>query len=433
MRLPDPQQSYAVLIGTSTYQSPLDDLPAVRNNIYDLETVLTNPLFGGIPSKHCVVIPDPADARAAYRKLREYALQAKDTLIVYFAGHGLVGPRNDLYLGLSDTDPAELAVSALAYEVVRDVLGQCGAANRVVILDCCFSGRAISDMAGSESALLGQLAIEGTYVLTSAPVNGVSLAPAGAVHTAFTGELLRLLRDGVPDGPEFLTCGEIYRRLLHTAMARSLPIPQQRGTGTIDGLALSRNSAFLPDGQHTTHTVHPSNPAGPTNPARLDQDSMHHGHEHPTSPSGGAPHVEPENQPVSGVSTLLSKVLLTISKHKKVCIWLLSTPLILLFGWPALNGYLYNRNVIYAQAGDCIYTKDPNDTYGMRIQPCSQPWRKDGVGFKVLLRADVDSSVNQRDLCTTEVSDWNSKTDKALWQPPVDTGKWTILCSRPLD
>ncbi|EPH46914.1 caspase family protein [Streptomyces aurantiacus] len=244
MRLPDPHRSYAVLIGTSTYRSSqLADLPAVSNNLRDLAAVLTDPNLGGVPQERCIIISDPADARTVYRILRRYARAAEDTLIVYFAGHGQTGLRNELYLGLTDTDPDELRVSALEFDLIRDVLIDCPAVNRVVILDCCFSGRAIQDMSGEEEAILGQVAVEGTYVLASTPVNSVALAPVGASHTAFTGELIQLLRTGVPGGPELLTYGEIYRRLLHATTLRGLPSPRQRGTGTVDLLALVRNAA----------------------------------------------------------------------------------------------------------------------------------------------------------------------------------------------
>jgi len=243
VRLPDPQRSYAVLIGTGTYRSDqLPDLPAVANNLQDLSDVLTDPALGGLPTERCVLVPDPSDPRTLFRTLRRYAVAAEDTFLVYFAGHGQTGLRNELYLSLAETVPDELKVSALAFDLLRDVLADCPAANRVVILDCCFSGRAIQDMAGEDS-LLGQVGIEGTYVLTSTPVNAVALAPAGAAHTAFTGELLRLLRSGIPSGPEFLTYGEIYRQLLYTTTTRGLPVPRQRGTGTVDLLALSRNPA----------------------------------------------------------------------------------------------------------------------------------------------------------------------------------------------
>lgn len=243
MRLPDPSNSYATLVGTSTYRSAgLPALPAVRHNLDDLHAILTDPGLGGLPAEHCVVVPDPADVRTVYRELQRQAARATDTLIVYFAGHGLTGIRNELFLGLTDTDTAELPVSALAYDLVRGIIADSPARNRVVILDCCFSGRAAGDMAG-EAAILGQVGIEGTYVLTSTQANAVALAPPGARHTAFTGELLRLLRAGVPEGPELLTFGTIYRHLLHTMTSRGLPRPQQRGTGTADLLALTRNPA----------------------------------------------------------------------------------------------------------------------------------------------------------------------------------------------
>ncbi|WP_185932927.1 caspase, EACC1-associated type [Streptomyces sp. WAC 01325] len=246
MRLPDPQRSYAVLIGASAYRSAqLADLPAVRNNLYDLAAVLTDPALGGLPVSRCVVLPDPADARTVYRALRQYAAAAQDTLLVYFAGHGLTGPRNELYLSLTDTEPEELKVSALAFDLIRDVLTDCAADNRVVILDCCFSGRAIQDMGSSDDTFLGQVGVEGTYVLTSAAASAVALAPTGATHTSFTGELLRLLRTGVSGGPDFLTFGEIYRRLLYSTTTRGLPTPKQRGTGTVHLLALTRNPAAI--------------------------------------------------------------------------------------------------------------------------------------------------------------------------------------------
>src|SRR5690606_24888979 len=106
------------LIGTGTYRAGLSDLPAVRNNLRDLKAVLTDPALGGLPPERCVQLGDPEDIRTVYRTLKHYAALAEDTLIVYFAGHGLVGPRTDLYLALSDTDPDELGVSALAYDLV---------------------------------------------------------------------------------------------------------------------------------------------------------------------------------------------------------------------------------------------------------------------------------------------------------------------------
>lgn len=245
-RLPESEQSSAVLIGTSTYHSAdLTALPAVRNNVEALASILTDPTTGWCRPERCTVVHDPADERSAYRTLVMSSAMCQDTFLVYFAGHGFLDQRNRLHLGLVETSLDELAVSAMRFEVVRDALAESPAKNRVLILDCCFSGRALSPMmTGAEDSVFGQVAIEGTYVLTATPGNEPALAPAGSQFTAFSGELIDLLRWGCPDNVALLTPPILYRRLLHRTTSLGLPRPVQRGTGTVDGLALSRNTAF---------------------------------------------------------------------------------------------------------------------------------------------------------------------------------------------
>jgi proteasome lid subunit RPN8/RPN11 len=244
IRLPDPARSYAVLIGVWTYDADeVLDLPAVENNLSALRRVLTDPEGTALPAERCITLRNPRDARTVFRELRQHAARAEDTLLVYFAGHGFTGDRNELYLSLTETHPDELPVSAIAYDVVRRLVRESPARNRVVVLDTCFSGLAVQDMAGSTTeAVLGQVGIEGTYILTATERNAPALAPLGARHTAFTGELLKVLISGVPEAPDLLTFGEIYRHLLAAMTARGLPVPGQRGTGTIDRLALTRNA-----------------------------------------------------------------------------------------------------------------------------------------------------------------------------------------------
>ena len=92
-RLPDPRRSYAVLIGSSRYGSAeLSDLPAVAGNLAGLAEVLTDPALGGFPPDRCIVVPDPASARAVGRTLREYAARAEDTLLVYWPATSGPGP-----------------------------------------------------------------------------------------------------------------------------------------------------------------------------------------------------------------------------------------------------------------------------------------------------------------------------------------------------
>ena len=241
--LPDPGRSRAVLIGGSTY-SHLEDLPAVHNNLSGFRDVLVAPVLGGLSADNCAVVAEPAHPVDVFRALRQHAAAAEDTLLVYFAGHGRIGGRNELFLGLPDTDPDELPYSAWPYDELRRVVADSRATKKVVILDCCFSGRALADQAGDEETILGQVGIAGTYLLTATAANAVALATPGERYTAFTGTLLDLLNTGIPGGPELLTFAQIYPRLQYLLTSRQLPRPHQQGSDTIAHLALARNMAY---------------------------------------------------------------------------------------------------------------------------------------------------------------------------------------------
>jgi hypothetical protein len=259
--LPDPERSRAVLIGASTYRH-LEDLPAVRYNLAGFRDILIDPAFGGLPADRCTILDEPRSGLDVYRVLRMDATAAEDTLLVYFAGHGRTGTRNELYLCLPDTNPDELSFTALAYEQLRETVADSRATKKVVILDCCFSGRALADQAGAEETVVGQVGIEGSYILTATAANAVALALRGERYTAFTGTLLQLLRTGIPDGPELLTFATIYPHLRFILTSRQLPQPRQQGSDTIAHLALTRNRAYV------RHAPTPHPPCrSPTRPA----------------------------------------------------------------------------------------------------------------------------------------------------------------------
>ncbi|MFB9907065.1 caspase family protein [Allokutzneria oryzae] len=257
-RLPDPERSRAVLVGTSRFDH-LPDLPAVRNNLSDLARILTAPTGTGL--RHCAVVSDEDDLAVVGAKLEDAAEQAEDVLLVYYSGHGLLDERGELHLTVPSSDPRRLRWTGLPFTRVKEVLADARGRNRVLVLDCCFSGRAIEEFMSDEGTVVsGQLDIDGTYTLTATPRNRPAMAPVGATHTTFSGELITLLDKGVPDGPELLTLGEVYRRLLWTFTSRNLPRPQQRGTRTADLLALVPNRALGP--------ASPASPADPAEQAR---------------------------------------------------------------------------------------------------------------------------------------------------------------------
>ena len=244
--LPDPGASRAVLVGTSRYEH-LEQLPAVANNVRALADLLCGPLSLQLPERHVRVVEDPAAAHAVVGAVRQAAAEASDTLIVYFAGHGLVDGQDQLVLALPHTEFGRIE-TGLPYDWVRQVLLLDSQAERhVVILDCCYSGLALGRMSAG-AGLADQAAVEGSFLLAAAAETRTALAPVGENYTAFTGALLEALRQGIPGAPALVDLGSLYRHLRRTLEARGHPVPQARDRNSGAQVALARNHADLPAG-----------------------------------------------------------------------------------------------------------------------------------------------------------------------------------------
>lgn len=241
--LPDPGASRAVLIGSSRFDH-LEQLPAVANNLTALAEALCLPTSWGLPPQNCVVVSNPVSNDEVMAELRSAAKQARDTLLVYYAGHGLIDLQNALQLALPKSHQRRVE-SGLPYDYVRQAVLDGPAERQVIVLDCCFGGLALGAMAGTPE-LVDQASVEGSYLLAAASETSYALAPPGETYTAFTGELLEVLRTGMAGGPELLELDAVYRHLRLALGAKQRPMPQARNRNTSARLALGRNRAFLP-------------------------------------------------------------------------------------------------------------------------------------------------------------------------------------------
>ncbi|MFJ4950952.1 caspase domain-containing protein [Streptomyces sp. NPDC088760] len=235
-RFPDGAASRAVLIGCSDFDDiDLPAIPAVKSNLADLRSALTQDTHGILPPEHCRVLADPADHRSVGMALAQAAGEADDLLLVYYTGHGLLDEDGLLHLALSSTDPGHVGFTGVPAELVKRHLGRARARLRVLVLDCCFSGRAVAAMTESGSLLSAQLDMSGTYTLTSTTATAPSHAPPGQRHTAFTAALLDALNQAEP-----LTLDGIHQHIDSRLREAGLPRPQRRSVDAAGNLALVR-------------------------------------------------------------------------------------------------------------------------------------------------------------------------------------------------
>ncbi|UJB41031.1 caspase, EACC1-associated type [Streptomyces sp. A1-5] len=241
--LPDPATSRAVLLGTASYRH-LDALPSVEANLRDLAATLGDATVWGLPEPYCEVVLDPGSADAMLDPVHRAGDEATDTLVVYYAGHGMRDTESaDLYLGLTGSRDG-VGYTAVAYQHLRGAIRSARARRKIIVLDCCFSGRAVRTLAGRGDVLAARAAVDGAYVLTASPRDRVALAPDGERHTAFTGELLGILRHGLTDGPELLDLDTLYRALTERLGAKNRPLPQRAQENGVGRLPLARNRAL---------------------------------------------------------------------------------------------------------------------------------------------------------------------------------------------
>ncbi|MEU8820284.1 caspase family protein [Actinoplanes sp. NPDC048796] len=238
MRLPEPGRSRAVLVGSGHYQSDgLKDLDAAVHNVSDLRDVLVDASLSTFTAATCEVVTDPASVADVLNPVKAAAHEAEDLLLVYFAGHGLLFGRNR-ELHLATTQASDDPWLSVSYRAMADLIESSDAKTKIVVLDCCYSGRAVDLPLG---LTVNGFDIGGAYVLTSSSQIKRSIAAEGARNTAFTGRLLALMRDGLAGADDLLSMRTLYANVRDQLSEAGLPLPLQLDGNTAGSMALVRN------------------------------------------------------------------------------------------------------------------------------------------------------------------------------------------------
>ena len=240
--------SRALVVGTGSHApgSRLPDVPAVAGTVTAVSRTLVERC--GLGPGHVRTLTDPEDSKAFLRALTETTARAEDVLLFYYIGHGLVSLGGELYLATRETEDQGigLAVEALSYATVREALATCRARSIMVVLDCCFSGRAYGAFGTAVADAFELTNVRGSFLLSAASATEQALAPEGDPYTAFSGALLEFLRDGDPAAPRYLTFDDAYRHLSRVLPQRGLPAPHRRAGDRAGELILAVNPAAEP-------------------------------------------------------------------------------------------------------------------------------------------------------------------------------------------
>ncbi|MEU4533973.1 caspase family protein [Streptosporangium sp. NPDC023825] len=226
----------------------IGDVPQAVSAATDLATALVERT--DLAPEQLTLLVDPDDPARLATAIDALSRQATDVLVFVYVGHGLIGPDNRLYLATQatvDLTRGPVRNQALPYAEVADLLSGSRARLSVVILDCCWAGRATG--------------WPDTYLLTSTSRDEAAWALPGDSHTAFTGALIHLLAEGDPTGPYLLGLDDVHRCLTRDLRERGLPVPRRQAADH-GGRPIVVNAAYR-------------TPAGHRLPAALPDDGRH--------------------------------------------------------------------------------------------------------------------------------------------------------------
>ncbi|MFE2147741.1 caspase family protein [Streptomyces sp. NPDC059456] len=237
------QKGGAVLVGVRDYDH-LAGLCAVYNNLDDLRQVLTTDF--GIPTENCAVVRNPRTPVEIHDVVEEVMGRidpASGALFFYYVGHGSTDPANGhLLLSLAGTRRDRFRpYDYWDFRELRKQLITEGPLTRLVLLDSCYSGAALGQLSTADASVL---AIDGTYVMASSPATEPSSAPEGARHTAFTGQVLDTLTQGIPSPHSVIDADALFNAVRARCLAAGLPIPVRQVRNDGARIPIISNKAY---------------------------------------------------------------------------------------------------------------------------------------------------------------------------------------------
>ena len=222
----------AVLIATTKSEKDEENLPELQsaeNSVLQLEQIMSDPDIIGLRNIEILTIINNKEASSILSDIAKMAKEARDTFIVYYVGHGLLGDEDDnLYLCSTQTTDEGRSFNGIPISRVRKIIAKSPARRRILFLDCCFAGAGISGTMTTEktdSKVKEALDIKGTFAVAAVPDNRKALAPPEDEVTKFTGTLLEVLESGIDNKDEFLTLEQVFTEVRARINREAIAVP----------------------------------------------------------------------------------------------------------------------------------------------------------------------------------------------------------------
>lgn len=225
----------ALLVVNSTFPADRSNLPELegpRNDPVVLQAALCHETTGLFLGTDVRVVAERPMA-AVLSEVEDFLRTAtrRETLLLYYSGHGMLDLRSELFLCTHDSRMDRLRSTAVKASDLRAMMDESAAGAIVVVLDCCHSGR----FKGGD--LPASLAGRGRFVLTSTRSGELANDTHVRNHASvFTHSLAEGLVHGALDHNRdgLVTLDDLYGYVHATLVGEGRPTPQKRFEGDGD-------------------------------------------------------------------------------------------------------------------------------------------------------------------------------------------------------
>jgi YVTN family beta-propeller protein len=250
------RRRFALLIATYDYEDDsLSRLVAPAHDANDLAAVLGDPEIAGFDVTILVNKPHHVVGQAIGEFFRQR--RHDDLTLLYFTGHGLKDDDGRLYLAMTNSRHDSLIFTGLSAEQIDYAMEACPSRQKVLILDCCYSGAfPAGRLSKGDPAVhtLERFHGKGRVVLTASDATQYSFEGDDVRGTGVRSLFTRFLVEGIRTGRADLDADgdisleELYS-YVHDRVVEQMPQQRPKKQEDIEGrIVVAHNIQWtLPD------------------------------------------------------------------------------------------------------------------------------------------------------------------------------------------
>ena len=240
------EKRYAILIGNNEFPNSdlLQELRCPLNDLDGLNKVLASEDLGNF---HEVILLKNKPHYTIKQELHHILKKTtkNDLVLIYYSGHGKSTLKGKLHLATNDTDVNLLESTSLAFSDITDfVQGIPFSKKCIIILDCCFSGIAGTELmrSGMDDQLQMASYGRGIYLMTACLPTG--LAKEADQYGIFTKHLIEGIASGEADadGDGRIGVEELFKYVRDRVVDDGFQEPMKWGIGISNEIFLAKSN-----------------------------------------------------------------------------------------------------------------------------------------------------------------------------------------------